>query len=78
MRLTFACVSDHEEPHPLLSRSARSELEHGRCPVCVGQPLEGVPRGGLEWARCPCCQAKWRLEDDGFAVYSGGLVEEWR
>jgi formate dehydrogenase maturation protein FdhE len=55
----------------------RKELERGKCPVCIGQPLEGVAHGGLEWARCPCCQAQWRLEDEGFAVRSGGLIEEW-
>jgi hypothetical protein len=77
MRLAFACTSDHEEPRPLAAHSVRSALERGRCPVCVDQPLEGAPHGGLEWARCPCCQARWRIEDEGFAVRSGGLLEEW-
>ena len=77
MKVSFSCASDHEAPRSLPTRSVRVELEHGRCPVCSGQPLEGVPHGGLEWARCPCCNANWRLEDDGFAVRSGGLVEEW-
>jgi len=77
MRVSFACVVDHGEAHALAPRSVRVELEHGRCPVCAGQVLEGTPQGGLEWAHCPCCDATWRLEDDGFAVRSGALVEEW-
>jgi formate dehydrogenase maturation protein FdhE len=77
VKLSFTCVAEHEAARPLVSHSARAELERGRCPVCVGQPLEGVAHHGLEWARCPCCQAAWRLEDEGFAVRSGGLVEEW-
>jgi hypothetical protein len=77
MRLCFACTSDHAEPRPLATHSVRASLEQGQCPVCVGQALEGRPHGGLEWARCPCCDAKWRVEDEGFAVRSGGLIEEW-
>ena len=77
MRVSLTCASAHDEPRPLPEHSVRKELERGTCPVCIGQPLEGVAHGGLEWARCPCCQAKWRLEDEGFAVRSGGLSEEW-
>jgi formate dehydrogenase maturation protein FdhE len=77
MKVAFACAQQHEEPVPLPAHAVRAELEHGRCPVCTGQTLDGEPRGGLEWARCPCCEARWRLEDEGFAVRSGGLVEEW-
>jgi hypothetical protein len=77
MRMSFACETGHEPMRPLLGRSVRVELEQGRCPVCVDQGLEGVPSGGLEWARCPCCQSEWRLEDTGFAVRTGRLVEEW-
>jgi formate dehydrogenase maturation protein FdhE len=75
--LSFICTSEHVGAHTLRPSSARVELERGRCPVCVGQALEGSPQHGLEWARCPCCEAMWRLEDEGFAVRSGRLVEEW-
>jgi formate dehydrogenase maturation protein FdhE len=75
--MSLACDVDHEQMRPLLGRSVRAELEHGRCPVCTGQVLKGSPAGGLEWARCPCCQSEWRLENDGFAVRTGRLVEEW-
>jgi hypothetical protein len=77
MRLAVTCTAEHDEPRMLATHSVRSALEQGCCPICSGQVLEGAPHGGLEWARCPCCQAKWRIEDEGFAVRSGGLVEEW-
>jgi hypothetical protein len=77
MKLSFACLLDHDEPRPVPPHSVRHELQHDRCPVCTGQPLEGSAVGGLEWARCPCCKARWRLEDEGFSVRSGGLIEEW-
>jgi hypothetical protein len=77
MRMSFGCAIDHEPAHPFRERSVRIELENGRCPVCIGEPLEGEPYGGLEWGTCACCGASWRLEDDGFAVRTGELIEEW-
>lgn len=77
MRMSFACTSDHDPPHPMVGHSVRKSLERGLCPVCAGQALIGSAAGGLDWARCPCCQAEWRLENDRFAVRSGQLVEEW-
>jgi hypothetical protein len=77
VKLSFSCVAEHDSSHALQPRSVRVELEQGRCPVCTGQALDGSPQGGLEWARCPCCDATWRLEGEGFAIRSGGLVEEW-
>jgi formate dehydrogenase maturation protein FdhE len=61
----------------MLGHTARVSLERGVCPVCPGKQLEGTPFGGLEWARCPCCASQWRLEDEGFALRPGRIVEEW-
>jgi hypothetical protein len=77
MRMSFACEQDHAPLRPLLGHSVRVSLEDGLCPVCVGQLLKGSPAGGLDWARCPCCQSEWRLENEGFALRTGHLVEEW-
>jgi len=77
MRMFFACEVDHEPERPVLGHTVRVGLERGLCPVCPGRVLEGNAAGGLEWARCPCCGSYWRLEDDGFALRPGRIVEEW-
>jgi formate dehydrogenase maturation protein FdhE len=77
MRMSFACLSEHELPHPAVEHSVRVHLERGQCPVCPGHELDGVASGGLEWAHCQCCGSDWRLETDGFALRPGRIVEEW-
>jgi formate dehydrogenase maturation protein FdhE len=77
MRMSLACDVGHEPMRPLVGHSVRVALEHGRCPVCTDRWLDGIPSGGLGWARCSCCESEWRLEDEGFAVRTGRLVEEW-
>lgn len=78
MRMSFACEMDHQPEHAMLGHSVRVLLELGHCPVCPGEVLEGEAMGGLEWAVCPCCGSRWRLEDDGFALRPGRILEEWR
>ena len=41
------------------------------------EQLEGSPFDGLDWARCSCCGSQWRLEDDGFSLRPGRILEEW-
>ncbi len=77
MKVSFTCLHEHGDARVLPTRSVRVELEHGRCPICQGQALDGVALGGLEWGTCPCCRAEWRVEDDRFVVRAGDLVEEW-
>ena len=77
MRMSFACLVEHELPHPAVGHGVRVHLERGQCPVCPGHELEGMASGGLEWAHCPCCGSDWRLESDGFALRPGRIVEEW-
>ncbi len=77
MRMFFACEVDHEPERPMVGHTVRVGLEQGLCPVCPGHALEGIAAGGLDWARCPCCGSYWRLEDDGFALRPGRIVEEW-
>jgi hypothetical protein len=77
MRMTFSCEVDHLPEHPVLGTTVRATLERGRCPVCPDRELDGSPGGGLEWAACPCCGSTWRLEDEGFALRPGRIVEEW-
>jgi hypothetical protein len=75
--MSFACEVDHEPERPMVGHTVRVGLERGMCPVCPRQALEGAAVGGLEWARCPCCGSQWRLEDEGFALRPGRIVEEW-
>ena len=75
--MSFICLVEHELPQPSTGHDVRRQLERGQCPVCPGHELEGVPLGGLEWARCPCCGSDWRLEPEGFALRPGRVVEEW-
>ena len=77
MRMSFACEVDHEPEHPMLGHTVRVDLELGHCPVCPGRALHGGVTGGLEWAKCPCCGSWWRLDDDGFALRPGKILEEW-
>jgi hypothetical protein len=77
MRMSFACEIDHGAEHPMVPHSVRVGLQHGNCPVCPGVELEGDAVGGLSWAVCPCCGSEWRLEDEGFALRPGRIVEEW-
>ena len=77
LRMFLACEVTHEPERPVVGHTVRVALERGVCPVCPGQVLEGNAARGLEWARCPCCGSHWRLEDDGFALRPGRIVEEW-
>ncbi|HZP29839.1 MAG TPA: hypothetical protein VFC99_12865 [Acidimicrobiia bacterium] len=77
MRMSFACEIDHEPEHSMLRHGVRVDLEMGQCPVCPGSELVGSVAGGLEWAACPCCGSQWRLDDDGFALRPGRILEEW-
>jgi hypothetical protein len=77
MRMSFACEASHEPELPMLGHTVRVGLEQGVCPVCPGHQLVGDPLGGLAWARCPCCGSQWRLEEDGFALRPGQILEEW-
>jgi formate dehydrogenase maturation protein FdhE len=77
MKMSFACEVDHEPEHPMLGHTVRVDLERGHCPVCPGRELTGVPAGGLAWAKCPCCGSLWRLDEDGFALRPGRILEEW-
>ena len=78
MRMSFGCENDHEPEHAMLGHSVRVLLEQGRCPICPDQALSGDAVGGLDWAACPCCGSRWRLEDEGFAMRPGQIIEEWR
>ena len=78
MRMSFACVAQHELPESAAGHSVRVHLEYGHCPVCPDRALDGLASGGLEWALCPCCGSAWRLEPEGFALRPGRIVEEWR
>jgi formate dehydrogenase maturation protein FdhE len=77
MKMSFACEVDHEPEHTMLGHTVRVDLERGHCPVCPGSALAGAAAGGLEWAVCPCCGSRWRLDTDGFALRPGRIVEEW-
>jgi hypothetical protein len=77
MRMSFACEVEHAPEHPMLGHTVRVDLEGGRCPVCPGHLLHGPVAGGLGWARCPCCGSWWRLDEEGFALRPGRIVEEW-
>ena len=44
--------------------------------LLAGHALEGNATSALEWSRGPCCSSQWRLEDDGFALRPGRIVEE--
>ena len=77
MKMSWECEVGHEPEHSVLEHSVRVSLERGFCPVCPGMELEGEAYGGLEWARCPCCGSQWRVEDDGFALRPGRILEEW-
>ena len=77
MRMSFACEIDHQPEHSMFEHSVRVLLERGQCPVCPDQRLAGEPLGGLEWAECSCCGSQWRMEDGGFALRPGRIVEEW-
>jgi hypothetical protein len=75
--MSFACETDHRPEHPMLGHTVRVLLGRGLCPVCPDQLLDGDAFGGLDWATCPCCGSQWRLEDDGFGLRPGRIVEEW-
>jgi len=75
--MSFACEVDHGPEHPVVGGPVRASLARGVCPVCPGRSLEGVAYTGLGWANCPCCGSQWRLEDDGFALRPGRIIEEW-
>ncbi len=77
MRMSFACLTEHESRQPAAQHGVRVRLEQGVCPVCPDQELEGLASGGLEWAHCPCCGSDWRLEPEAFALRPGRIVEEW-
>jgi hypothetical protein len=77
MRTSSACEVDRAPERLLLGHTVRVGLAHGLCPVCPGRALEDNAAGGLELARCPCCGSHWRLEDDGFALRPGCIMEEW-
>jgi hypothetical protein len=77
MKMSFGCEVGHEPERPVLGHTVRVGLEQGLCPICPSRRLEGDARGGLEWAHCPCCGSQWRLEDDGFALRPGRIIEEW-
>jgi hypothetical protein len=77
MRMSFACEVEHAPEHPMLGHTVRVDLEGGRCPVCPGHLLHGTVAGGLEWAKCPCCGSWWRLDEEGFALRPGRIIEEW-
>lgn len=77
MRMSFGCEIGHEPEHYVAGHTVRVSLERGLCPICPSQELEGRAYGGLEWATCPCCGSRWRLEDDGFAVRPGQILETW-
>jgi hypothetical protein len=73
----MGCEVGHEPASHMLAQPARVSLERGFCPVCPDKELEGHASGGLGWAQCPCCGSQWRLEDDGFALRPGRILEEW-
>jgi len=75
--MSFACEVGHEPEHEMVGHTVRVRLERGICPVCPDRSLSGQAFGGLGWATCPCCGSRWRLEDDGFALRPGRIVEEW-
>jgi hypothetical protein len=77
MRMSFACEVEHAPEHPMLGHTVRVDLEGGRCPVCPGRLLHGAVAGGLDWAKCPCCGSWWRLDEEGFALRPGRIIEEW-
>ena len=77
MKMSFGCEVGHEPQHPVLGHTVRVDLEQGLCPICPSRRLEGAGHGGLGWASCPCCGSQWRLEDDGFALRPGRILEEW-
>jgi hypothetical protein len=77
MKMSWQCEVGHETEHHMLGHSVRIHLEQGVCPVCPGEQLEGDAYVGLGWARCSCCGSQWRLEDEGFALRPGRLIEEW-
>jgi formate dehydrogenase maturation protein FdhE len=77
MKMSFACEMDHEPRHEMAQHSVRLGLERGHCPVCPERELTGEAAHGLGWATCPCCGSAWRLEDDGFSLRPGRIVEEW-
>jgi hypothetical protein len=77
MKMAFACEVDHEPEHQMLGRTVRVNLRQGVCPICPGQRLDGKAYTGLGWAHCACCGSQWRLEDEGFALRPGRIVEEW-
>jgi formate dehydrogenase maturation protein FdhE len=77
MKMSFACEAGHEQEHPMVGHTVRVQLEDGLCPICPSKELKGTVYGGLEWAECTCCGSSWRLEDDGFALRPGRILEEW-
>jgi hypothetical protein len=77
MRMSFGCEVGHEPEQPVVGHTVRVGLERGLCPICPSRRLEGDARGALGWAHCPCCGSQWRLENDGFALRPGRIIEEW-
>ena len=77
MKMSFACEVGHEPEHQMVGQTVRRTLERGMCPICPSKQLEGAVSGGLDWARCPCCESRWRLDDEGFALRPGRIFEEW-
>ena len=77
MKMSFCCEVGHEPEQHMMGHTVRVNLERGLCPICPGRELEGDPVRGLEWAHCPCCDSQWRLEDEGFALRPGRILEEW-
>ena len=77
MKMSFGCEVAHEPERPILGHTVPRGVERGLCPICPGRILEGDALGGLEWAECPCCGSRWRLEDEGFALRPGTIIEEW-
>ena len=78
MRVYLSCENDHAPPQDTAAPGIVTSVTAGMCPVCPGERLRGrAAAADATWALCPCCGAAWRLEDDGFAVLPGRLVEEW-
>ena len=77
MSMFVAGEVDHEPERLMTGHTVRVDFEQGLCRVCSGRALEGNVAGGLEWAGCRCCGLHWRVEDDGFALGPGRVVEEW-
>ena len=77
MKMSFACEAAHEREHPMVGHTVRVELDRGVCPICPDHELKGTVYGGLDWAECTCCGSSWRLEEDGFALRPGRILEEW-